>query len=349
MKTKIFLLAALSINIYSMSFKEAFDIASQSNQKIDEKEMIYKSSLEGIKKSQAQRLPQVNFKSTLQRENIDSSSIGDIRISNNKINSLTITAPLYNIALENEVKKSKFTSNIRQLELKKTSQEVVLEVARKYIPWLNFAQQKILAIKNFEFLDQHNKKMSKLLELNLISKGDFLESSTMLFEARLQKKFAFDTYEKSKKSLELFLKTKLKEHKDIIFDISNLEQSLEDNSLEKFLSRIEQNIDLSITNYEKETKYIDYDTQKKSFYPKVDFSSDFSKTSRSDDTFYNRYSGQVVLSMPLYTSGYNTAAKQEAQYMYMSLKNKEEYLKDDLKYTITQTYIELKRVLNIYL
>jgi outer membrane protein TolC len=349
MKTKISILATfVAINSYAITFNQAYQTVINSNSKLSEKEFIYKSSQQSIDKAKSQLLPQVTFKSTLQRENIDSSSIGDIRLSNNKINSITITTPIYNIALDNEVKKAKYTSNIRELEHQQSQQKLVLELAQKYLPWLNLIQQQDLAVKNLEFLQQYNKKMQKLAQLNLISQGDLLESQSLLFEAKLQEKFAKNTYEKSKKSLEFFLKRNIREHKSLKLNIEPIENFFEKNSLEKFILELNNNLDLSITNLEKKIKYTEYDTQKKSFYPKIDFSADLSKTSRDNDTFYNRYSGQIVLSMPLYTSGYNTASKQEAQYMYLSTKEKEQYLKDDLQYSITQTYIELRRIINQY-
>ena len=348
MKIKLLLVVLVS-NLLSVSFDKAYKSALRQNPKLIEASLILDSKKFAVDKTKTSLLPKISYSGTLQRENIDSSTSSDVRLSNNKLYNLNINQVIYSSDLNFDIKKSKINNEIEEFKYEETLQSVILDFTNRYFEWLKAYNNLSVASKNVELATQYKQKVDKLFSLGLSSKTDLLKAISQYYEAVYEKELVEQQYIKQQNFLSEYIGLNINIKSLIKTDELLFSQFIKVGELDEYVNDINFNTSVKIAKLESYLHKLEIDKLESSWTPSVHFVADYSKTSRSNDTYYENTNGKVQFQGTLYQGGYVGIAKQEATAIYKSYRQKEIVLIDSLKLKISGQYIKLIGSKNSYI
>lgn len=345
MRIKVFILIFLSSYVVASTFEDLYNKALQNNLKIKEAKLNLDAKKFAIQKAGSSKYPTISWSGSYQRENIDSSSPSDERLSYNKVYGLNINQSIYNHTLNSDIEKERLNYKIEVLRYQDTLQSVVLELVVKYSELLLAHKKLEAAKKSVELNKSYKAKVDKLFSFSLVTKTDLLKAISGNLEAKLQREMAIREIKIKKDSLESFMRYKIKDTVTL-----NLNENIINiKTLQSYIDKIGNNFDIQISSLDVAIQKLEINKLENFRMPTVSFVANYSKTNRDDNTYYENLNGKVQIEGKIYSGGYSNAAKKEALLIHNLYKQRKEILYNEIEEDLTNKYFEFNSAKNIYL
>lgn len=320
MKTKILLLFLfLAANASEVTLSTAYKMALQNNNELIQNTFERLATTQRVKQATAALLPSISVQATYNIEKYTKEDRANIKINESfyrygvNLNQVIFRPSLWHQKNQEEIREAG-----SELSLESTRQELVKKVAKAYFDYA-YAKQKLKLAQSYkESNEARYDKMQKSLKFGLVNKMDALESKVRYNESRLEVNKANRDIEITKLSFEKLIGEDV-EIRDIFSNL-NIDFFKRVNILN--FNNLSENLDLKQSELLEIYSGNEYKKAKAERLPTIDLNLGFFNQHYIDNDRFKdetkKLEGSIRFSMPLFTSGLNSAKIEEARLLQIA-------------------------------
>ncbi|QKG30302.1 TolC family protein [Campylobacter sp. RM16187] len=320
MKTKILLLSLfLAANASEVSLSTAYEMALQNNNELIQNTFERLATTQRVKQATAALLPSISVQATYNIEKYTQEDRVNIKIDESFYKyGINLNQVIFRPSLWYQKNQQEIREAGSELSLESVRQELVKKVAKAYFDYA-YAKQKLKLAQSYkESNEARYNKMQKSLKFGLVNKMDTLESKVRYDESRLEVNKANRDIEITKLSFEKLIGEDIE-----IGDIfSNLNIGFFKGVNILNFNNLSENLDLKQSELLEIYSGNEYKKAKAERFPTVDLNLGFFNQHYIDNYRFKdktkKLEGSIRFSMPLFTSGFNSAKIEEARLLQIA-------------------------------